>query len=72
MAFEQRNKFSVGDEIEIMKPDGRNVGCRVVDFLTTDGEHRESAPHPKERLYVKLDPPEAESFDILRQQVPIG
>ena len=72
VAFEQRNKFSVGDEIEIMKPDGRNVGCRVVDFLTTDGEHRESAPHPKERLYVKLDPPEAESFDILRQQVPIG
>ena len=27
--FEQRNKFSVGDSIEIMKPDGRNVPVLV-------------------------------------------
>ena len=28
--IEQRNKFSVGETIEIMKPDGRNVEAKVV------------------------------------------
>lgn len=30
--FEQKNKFSVGDEIEIMKPDGRDIKVKVLEM----------------------------------------
>ena len=65
--IEQRNKFSVGEEIEIMKPDGGNektIGRRIVD---EDGCEQESAPHPKQVLYVELDK-EADVYDILRRE----
>jgi len=61
----QKNKFSVGDEIEIMKPDRRNVAASVTEIVTEDGEKRESAPHPLEKLYIGLTE-KAEMFDILR------
>ena len=65
--IEQRNKFSVGEEIEIMKPDGENIVTRVQQILNEDGEEQESAPHPKQVLYIRLDQ-KAEHFDILRRQ----
>ena len=49
--IEQRNKFSVGEQIEIMKPDGQNVGT-VKRILNEDGEEQESASHPKQILHV--------------------
>ncbi|MBQ8135855.1 MAG: U32 family peptidase C-terminal domain-containing protein, partial [Clostridia bacterium] len=67
--FTQRNKFSVGDEIEVMKPDGRNLRLRVASIRREDGSSAQSAPHPKERLQVALegtDCEEAEIGDILR------
>ena len=63
--IEQRNKFSVGDEIEIMKPDGTDVKVSVKAMYTEDGESVESCPHPKQVLYVELSEP-AEKYDILR------
>lgn len=63
----QRNKFSVGEEIEIMKPDGRNVAAVVERILDEEGKEQESAPHPKQTLYVKLSA-NAETFDILRRK----
>lgn len=65
--IEQRNKFSVGDEIEIMKPDGTNVPVRVEELLDEEGSRMESAPHPKQKLFVRLSG-EAEVFDILRKR----
>ena len=53
--IEQRNKFSVGEEIEIMKPDGDNITTKVLQILNEDGEAQESAPHPKQVLYIRLD-----------------
>jgi putative protease len=50
----QRNKFLVGDEIEIMKPDGRNVPARVLGIRDAEGTPMDSAPHPKQELYVSL------------------
>ncbi len=38
--IEQRNKFSVGETIEIMKPDGRNVEAKVVQIITRTGKNR--------------------------------
>ena len=57
--IEQRKKFSVGENIEIMKPDGRNVEVTVKKILNEDGEEQESAPHSKQVLWVELsDVPE--------------
>lgn len=63
--IEQRNKFCVGDEIEIMKPDGRNVPVKVLSMTTQEGERVESAPHPQQVLYVELGGM-AEQYDLLR------
>ena len=64
--IEQRNKFSVGETVEIMKPDGRNVEAVVRRIVDEDGVEQESAPHPKQVLYVDLGC-EAEQYDILRR-----
>ena len=61
----QRNKFSVGDVIEIMKPDGTNVSVQVLSMRNEDGTEIESCPHPKETIYVTLSE-KADTYDILR------
>ena len=65
--IEQRNKFSVGETIEIMKPDGRNVEAEVRRILNEDGEEQESAPHAKQIVWVELGEV-PEPFDILRRE----
>ncbi|MBQ8591727.1 MAG: U32 family peptidase [Lachnospiraceae bacterium] len=65
--IEQRNKFCVGDTIEIMKPDGRNVETKVLSMKTEDGELVETAPHPKQVLFVELSE-QPEKYDLLRVQ----
>lgn len=52
--FEQRNKFCVGDHIEIMKPDGDNVAVEVLAMFDDRNEPVESCPHPRKELSVKL------------------
>lgn len=63
----QRNKFLVGETIEVMKPDGRNLQVTVQGIYDEEGQPMESAPHPQQILYVKLDT-ELEVFDILRRR----
>lgn len=64
--IEQRNKFSVGETIEIMKPNGENIQVTVQKILDEEGQEMESAPHSKQVLYVDLEG-KAEKFDILRR-----
>ena len=64
--IEQKNKFSVGEQIEIMKPDGRNVLVTVKGITDEDGNAMESAPHPKQVLWVDLGS-EVRPYDILRR-----
>lgn len=64
--IEQRNKFSVGETIEIMKPDGNNLNVMVEQIVDEEGISQESAPHPKQKLFVKLSV-EAAQYDILRR-----
>ena len=82
--IEQRNKFSVGEQIEIMKPDGRNVPAVVRRIVDEEGQEMQSAPHPKQVLYIELAAAEngalsgadvseqdnhaAELYDILRRK----
>ena len=63
--IEQRNKFMTGDVIELMKTNGENVAVTVKAIYDENGEEQESAPHPKQVLYLELDKP-ADKYDILR------
>ena len=62
----QRNKFTVGEMIEIMKPDGTNLLVSVKAIYDEEGNSVESAPHPQQKLFVDLGG-EAEVYDILRR-----
>ncbi len=64
--IEQRNKFSIGEVIEVMKPNGDNIEVTVQRILTEDGVEQESAPHPKQVLYVDLGI-KVDKYDILRR-----
>lgn len=71
--IEQRNKFSVGEQIEVMKPDGRNLSVTVRSITDADGSAMQSAPHPKQELYVQLEDIQGqtvvtEPYDILRRK----
>lgn len=63
--IEQRNKFCVGDTIEIMKPNGENIFAKVEGMWNESGEAVDSAPHAKEVLWIKLSA-QANQHDILR------
>lgn len=65
--IEQRNKFSVGEQIEVMKPNGDNLKVTVKRIVDEEGKDVESAPHPKQVLYLDLGVP-LEQYDILRRQ----
>ena len=62
----QKNKFCVGDDIEVMKPDGRDIPVKVTGIYDEEGNAMDSAPHSKQKLTVKLTPQVAEVNDILR------
>ena len=64
--IEQRNKFSVGEKIEVMKPDGTNVEVTVRSITDEEGNPMESAPHPKQKLWIDLGV-ELDRYDILRR-----
>lgn len=50
--LEQRNKFSIGETIEIMVPTGENETVTVRSIEDEDGVFMESAPHPKQKIFV--------------------
>lgn len=62
----QRNKFSVGETIEIMKPDGQNLSVTVKGIYDEDGNPMESAPHAQQKLFVDLGT-EIDVYDLLRR-----
>ena len=66
-SLEQKNKFSVGETIEIMKPSGENREVLVEGITDTEGNAQESAPHAKQALFVKLSET-PERYDILRKK----
>ena len=66
-ALEQRNKFSVGECIEVMKPDGRDLTVTVKAMTDAEGQPMESCPHTKQKIFVDLGV-ELEAFDLLRRK----
>ena len=66
----QRNKFSVGEQIEVMKPNGDNIEVTVKSIQDEEGNQMESAPHPKQILYIDLGI-KLDRYDILRRKEPV-
>ena len=64
--LEQKNKFSVGEKLELMKPDGRNIPVTVRGIWDMEGNPQESCPHARQIIDVDLGTA-AEPFDILRR-----
>ena len=53
----QRNKFLVGDTLDILPPDGYSYNVKCLSLRNEDGEEVPSAPHPMQRLYMTTDQP---------------
>lgn len=63
--LEQKNKFYVGQTIEIMRADGNDIEVEVISIKDEEGNEMESCPHPKQQLIINLGR-ELEPGDILR------
>lgn len=65
--FEQKNKFRTGDNVEIMKPDGRNKSVSVLSIKDNEnGIEMDSCPHPKQIIKVKFSGYDISAGDIIR------
>ena len=65
--LEQKNKFKVNDEIEIMKPDGRNISAKVLSIKDNEkGTEMDSCPHPQQIIRVRLNEADVCVNDIIR------
>lgn len=69
--MEQRNKFCVGDMVEIMKPNGENIATKVLKITGVDGNEMESCPHPQQKIFVTFDQ-KTEQYDLIRVQEKAG
>jgi len=66
--IEQRNKFSVGDDVDVMRTDGE-IFAQKIDKIYDEGRNEvESAPHPQQVVYVKTESPVG-AFDMLRKRL---
>lgn len=65
--FEQKNKFSVGETVEIMKPNGENIRTKVLALYDEDGNEMESCPHPAQQIVIRTECP-LSPFDIIRRE----
>lgn len=68
--FDQKNKFSARDEIELMMPEGENITALVEHMYNEYGEV-DSCPHPGERIRIRLSEP-VRAGVILRQEAGGG
>jgi len=64
--IEQRNKFEVGDKVEIFRANAPSYIQTVKIMEDEDGIQVQSAPHPKQKLKLKVDSP-VSKYDIVRK-----
>jgi putative protease len=65
--IEQRNRFAVGDELEIVPPEGNYNIQKVKSMKNADGDDIDVAPHPQMTVYMPVDIP-VEPFTMLRRK----
>lgn len=66
--IEQRNKFSVGDEVEIFGPYTEFFTQTVHGLVNDEGEAVQDAPHPQQILKMKIDKAVAPGFLIRKRK----
>ncbi len=65
---EQRNKFVVGDTVEIFPAKGSGFTQEVAELINKYGMKVSAAPHAQEILKIKLDQP-VQKFDMIRKMM---
>ena len=65
---EQRNKFSVGDTVEIFGPRTPYYEETIEEMYNEEGEPIESAPHPQQKLKIRFNRVPSEGFIIRKKK----
>ena len=63
----QRNKFYVGDTLDVLPPSGVPFEIKCESLTTDEGMPVESAPHPMQRLTMKCNAP-VPSGSVIRKK----
>lgn len=66
--IEQKNRFFVGDEIEVMKKNQENQAFKVLSICDEEGRFMDSAPHPKQKIIIDPGDCIAQEGEILRMK----
>ncbi|MCL2437268.1 MAG: U32 family peptidase [Clostridiales bacterium] len=66
---EQRNKMTVGDEIEVFGPFQDHFTQMLTEMVDETGNPLDSAPHPQQIVKIKMDKPVGVNF-MLRKRMP--
>lgn len=65
---EQRNKMTVGEEIEVFGPYTDYFSQKLEVLLDEEGNSIESAPHPQQILQIKMERPVSENFMLRKRK----
>lgn len=65
---EQRNKMTLGEEIEVFGPYTDHFTQKLTVLLDEQGNPLESAPHPQQILQIKLEQPAAPNFMLRKRK----
>lgn len=65
--IQQRNKFAIGDELEIVRQKKDNFIYHVNQMWDEEGQEISAAPHPKQVIQLKIDQ-NVQKYDILRKK----
>lgn len=66
--FTQKNKFSVGDTVEILRPIGEPFSVTIQEMRDMDGTDMQSCPHPKQLLMIRATQ-QLQPYDIIRKKI---
>ena len=62
----QKNKFNVGEKLDVMRPHTESFEVIVEDMLDENGEHIDSCPHAEQKIRVRFSR-QLEEWDIVRR-----
>lgn len=65
--IEQRNRFAIGEELEVVSPKGPYHIQKVLSMKNIDGEDIDVAPHPQMTVFMPMDG-KIEPFAMLRRK----
>ncbi len=65
--IEQRNNLKLGQEIELLLPNGDGFSQRIEEMFDDSGNPIEVAPHPQQKIRIKMKKP-VEAWAMLRRR----